>query len=123
MAQALGRNDRHHQPAEPLRHPTSYVSRYHGCMIQSFRCADTQALANGARVRRFMAFERVAQRKLLQLQVAATLDDLRVPPGNRLEPLSGDRRGQHGIRINDQFRVSFVWRDGGADGVEIVDYH
>ncbi|MCP9901730.1 type II toxin-antitoxin system RelE/ParE family toxin [Cyanobium sp. Cruz CV13-4-11] len=92
-------------------------------MIRSFRCADTQALANGARVRRFIAFERVAQRKLRQLQVSETLNDLQVPPGNRLEPLSGDRRGQHSIRINDQFRLCFIWSDGGADDVEIVDYH
>ncbi|MBD2551258.1 type II toxin-antitoxin system RelE/ParE family toxin [Microcystis elabens FACHB-917] len=92
-------------------------------MIRSFRCADTQALANGARVRRFIAFEQVARRKLRQLQVSETLNDLRVPPGNRLEPLTGDRRGQHSIRINDQFRLCFIWRDGGADDVEIIDYH
>ncbi|MCP9791947.1 type II toxin-antitoxin system RelE/ParE family toxin [Vulcanococcus limneticus] len=92
-------------------------------MIRSFRCADTQALASGVRVRRFIAFEKVARRKLLQLTIAATLDDLRVPPGNRLEPLQGDRRGQHSIRINGQWRICFTWSEAGPEGVEIVDYH
>jgi toxin HigB-1 len=121
---ACGSDRLHLNPAAPQGlAPIGYVSRYHDCMIRSFRCADTQALANGARVRRFVAFERVAQRKLLQLRVSSTLDDLRAPPGNRLEPLSGDRRGQHSIRINDQFRLCFTWSNGGADDVEIVDYH
>ena len=92
-------------------------------MIRSFRCADTQALAGGVRVRRFIAFEKVARRKLLQLAIAATLDDLRVPPGNRLELLQGDRRGQHSIRINGQWRICFTWSEAGPEGVEIVDYH
>jgi toxin HigB-1 len=92
-------------------------------MIRSFRCADTQALADGVRVRRFIAFEKVARRKLLQLSIATTLEDLRIPPGNRLEPLSGNRRGQHSIRINDQFRLCFTWSDAGPEAVEIVDYH
>ena len=70
-----------------------------------------------------MAFERVALRKLRQLQVAALLSDLRVPPGNRLEALAGDRDGQHSIRINNQYRICFRWIDGGAEDVEIVDYH
>lgn len=70
-----------------------------------------------------MAFERVALRKLRQLQVAALLSDLRVPPGNRLEALTGDRDGQHSIRINNQYRICFRWIDGGAEDVEIVDYH
>ncbi|MEB3165426.1 MAG: type II toxin-antitoxin system RelE/ParE family toxin [Cyanobacteriota bacterium] len=92
-------------------------------MIGSFRCSDTEALANGNRVRRFQSFEGIARRKLRQLEIASTLDDLRIPPGNRLEPLKGDRRGQHSIRINDQFRVCFRWVDGHAEAVEIVDYH
>lgn len=92
-------------------------------MIRSFRCADTQALADGVRVRRFIAFEKVARRKLLQLAIAATLDDLRVPPGNRLEPLRGDRQGQYSIRINGQWRICFTWSEAGPEGVEIVDYH
>ena len=70
-----------------------------------------------------MAFERVALRKLRQLQVAALLSDLRVPPRNRLEALTGDRDGQHSIRINNQYRICFRWIDGGAEDVEIVDYH
>lgn len=70
-----------------------------------------------------MAFERVALRKLRQLQVAALLSDLRVPPGNRLEALTGDRDGQYSIRINNQYRICFRWIDGGAEDVEIVDYH
>ena len=65
----------------------------------------------------------VARRKLRQLEVADRLDDLRVPPGNRLEALKGDRAGQHSIRVNDQFRVCFRWTDAGAEDVEIVDYH
>ena len=74
-------------------------------------------------MRRFRAFERVAQRKLAQLEAAATLDFLRAPPGNRLEALAGDRRGQYSIRINDQWRICFRFKDGNAFDVEIVDYH
>lgn len=92
-------------------------------MIRSFRCRDTEALFHDREVRRFRAFERVARRKLLLLHRAASLQDLRVPPGNRLEALSKDRKGQHSIRINDQWRLCFVWRDGDAFAVEIVDYH
>ena len=72
------------------------------CMIQSFRCRDTEAFFGGKRISRFVAFESVAMRKLQQLHAAPNLDFLRVPPGNRLEALSGDRKGQHSIRINDQ---------------------
>ncbi|MFE8073547.1 type II toxin-antitoxin system RelE/ParE family toxin [Marinobacteraceae bacterium S3BR75-40.1] len=92
-------------------------------MIISFKCKDTEKLAQGKRVKRFVNFERVALRKLRQLQVATQLDDLKVPPGNRLEPLAGDRRGQYSIRINKQFRVCFRWTAAGAEDVEIVDYH
>jgi len=92
-------------------------------VIRSFRCRDTEALFYDREVRRFRAFERVARRKLLLLHRAASLEDLRVPPGNRLEALKKERRGQHGIRINDQWRLCFVWRDGDAFAVEIVDYH
>ena len=74
-------------------------------------------------MRRFVNIEGVARRKLVQLHAATTLDFLRVPPGNRLEALKGDRVGQHSIRINDQFRVCFTWLDGDAFNVEIVDYH
>lgn len=92
-------------------------------MIRSFRDKDTEALASGVRVGRFVAFERIALRKLRQLQVAERLDDLRIPPGNRLEALKGDRAGQFSIRINDRYRVCFIWTVSGAENVEIVDYH
>jgi len=92
-------------------------------MIKTFGCPDTEALFNRSRVRRFVNIEASARRKLEQLNQADRLDDLRVPPGNRLEALKGDRAGQHSIRINDQFRVCFRWTAGGTEGVEIVDYH
>ena len=92
-------------------------------MITVFACKDTQALFNGRRVARFANIAAVAMRKLQQLNAATTLEFLRVPPGNRLEALTGDRAGQHSIRINDQWRVCFVWREGHAAAVEIVDYH
>jgi proteic killer suppression protein len=91
-------------------------------MIKTFRCTDTQSLFNGTRVRRFVNIEAVARRKLEMVAAAKKLEDLRCPPGNRLEALKGDRAGQHCIRINDQFRVCFIWSDG-AENVEIVDYH
>jgi proteic killer suppression protein len=92
-------------------------------MIRSFRCDDTEALARGDPVRRFAAIAVVARRKLRQLEIAGRLDDLRVPPGNRLEALKGDRAGQYSIRINDQWRICFRWVEAAADDVEIVDYH
>ena len=91
--------------------------------IQSFRCADTQALFELTRVRRWVNIETVALRKLRLLHAAHDLGDLRVPPGNRLEALAGDRAGQHSIRINDQWRLCFVWTRQGPREVEIVDYH
>jgi len=92
-------------------------------VIKTFKCADTQALSEGRRVRRFANVQSVARRKLRQLQIAGRLEDLRVPPGNRLEALKGDRAGQHSIRVNEQFRVCFRWTEAGAEDVEIVDYH
>ena len=92
-------------------------------MIRSFRCPETEALARGDRVRRFVNIETVARRKLRQLEIAARLDDLRVPPGNRLKPLKGRRAGQFSIRINDQWRLCFRWAAEGAQDVEIGDYH
>ena len=92
-------------------------------MIKSFACTETEALSKGERVRRFVSIAAVAQRKLRQLQIAGRLDDLRVPPGNRLEALKGDRFGQHSIRINDQWRICFAWVENKAKNVELVDYH
>ena len=92
-------------------------------MIRSFRCADTRALFETGRNRRFAAVAGVAARKLAQLDAAQTLEFLRAPPGNRLESLKGDRAGQHRIRINDQFRLCFRWSKTGPGEVEIVDYH
>jgi proteic killer suppression protein len=92
-------------------------------VIKSFACAETEALARGERVRRFVNIASVARRKLRQLEISARLDDLRVPPGNRLEALKGDRAGQYSIRINDQWRLCFRWTAAGAEDVEIVDYH
>ncbi|MSP92534.1 MAG: plasmid maintenance system killer [Myxococcales bacterium] len=93
-------------------------------MIRSFADTETEKLFRRERIRRLPPdIQRTALRKLVQLDAAITLDDLRVPPGNRLEALTGDRVGQHSIRINDQWRVCFGWMAGGADGVEIVDYH
>jgi proteic killer suppression protein len=92
-------------------------------VIRTFKCADTQALSKGEHVRRFAHIAAVARRKLRQLEIAGRLDDLRVPPGNRLEALKGDRAGQHSIRVNDRYRVCFRWTQTGAVDVEIVDYH
>jgi toxin HigB-1 len=92
-------------------------------MIRTFRCKDTEALFNRQRRRRFQAIENVARRKLAMLNNAQSLQDLRVPPGNRLEALGGNRRGQHSIRINDQWRICIRWREPDAYDVEIVHYH
>lgn len=93
-------------------------------MIRSFRDKETRKLFDRERSRAVPgALKKPALRKLLILDAAESLEDLRVPPGNRLEKLKGDRSGQHSIRINDRYRICFVWRDGAADAVEIVDYH
>lgn len=91
--------------------------------IKNFKCKDTEALFTGKRIARWVSIERAALRKLEQLSWSTVLDDLRVPPGNRLEALKGNRKGQYSIRINDQWRVCFIWSNDGATNVEIVDYH
>ena len=92
-------------------------------MIRSFACADTEALFRSEAIARFRNIERVARRKLLQLHAASELATLRVSPGNQLEALKGDRKGQHSIRVNDQWRICFRWEADGAHEVEMVDYH
>ncbi len=92
-------------------------------MIASYRNNETEQVAMGVRVGKFEAIARIAQRKLLGLRSASKLEDLTAHPGNRLEMLKGDRKGQYSIRINDQYRICFTWKDGSAYGVEIVDYH
>ena len=92
-------------------------------MILSFKDKQTEALASGRRVQRFASFERIALRKLRQLEIAGRLEDLRVPPGNNLEKLKGDRAGQMSIRINDKWRVCFKWTAAGPADVEIVNFH
>lgn len=92
-------------------------------MIKSFRSIDTERLFHRERVRKFQAIERIALRKLKMLDASWQLRDLAAVPGNRLEALKGERKGQHSIRINDQWRVCFVWKEGDAFDVEILDYH
>jgi len=92
-------------------------------MIRSFRCADTRALFEQGKCRRFAGIAKIATRKLAQLDAAETLEFLRSPPGNRLESLKGDRKGQYSIRINEQFRICFCWTPDGPTFAEIVDYH
>lgn len=92
-------------------------------MIKSFRCAETKAIYEGGKSRRFGNVQAIVERKLAMLDAAAALRDLVSPPGNRLEALKGDRAGQHSIRVNDQFRVCFRWTDSGPEDVEVVDYH
>ena len=92
-------------------------------MILSFANRETELLANRVRVKRYEKIERVVLRKLVQLEVAKSLSDLAIPPGNRLERLYGDRFGQHSIRINEQYRICFIWTDNGPEQVEVTDYH
>ena len=103
---------------------TNSISHYYQPVIRNYRDRDAQAVAERRRVSKFPEdIQRRAQGKLMILNNAKDLNDLRVPPGNRLEALSGDRAGQHSIRINRQWRICFVWYEGNAFEVEIVDYH
>lgn len=92
-------------------------------MIASFKCKDTAVLFTQTKVARFASIERVARRKLNMLHAAESLSDLKTPPANKLEALTKDRKGQHSIRINDQWRLCFIWKNNQAFEVEIVDYH
>lgn len=92
-------------------------------MITHFACKETRSFFQGKRIKQFIPFEKVAMRKLQQLNAATDLAFLRIPPGNHLEALKGDREGQYSLRINDRFRICFVWQNGHATHVEIVDYH
>lgn len=92
-------------------------------MIQSFKCKHTQALFETGKTRHFVNIKQVAERKLMQLTAAVTLDFLKSPPGNQLEMLTGDRAGRHSIRINQQWRLCFTWTIDGPANVEILDYH
>ena len=92
-------------------------------MIKNFKCKDTEKLFHDYRVRTFDGIERIARKKLYILNAAKVLEDLKVPPGNKLEKLVGDREGQWSIRINDQWRICFTWKDGDCYQAEIIDYH
>jgi proteic killer suppression protein len=100
-----------------------HARRHYRRVIISFKCNTTEKLSQGHNCRRFANIAVVARRKIRQLEIASRLEDLRIPPGNRLEALKGNRAGRHSIRINDQWRVCFRWTDAGAQDVEIVDYH
>jgi len=92
-------------------------------MIKNFKCKDTEKLFNDFNVKKFRNISKIARIKLELLNATVSLNSLRIPPGNRIEQLKGDRKGQHSIRINDQWRICFIWRDKDAYDVEIVDYH
>ncbi len=92
-------------------------------MIKAFKCKNTEKLFNDLGVKKFRSISKIARVKLEVLNAAVSLNSLRVPPGNRLGKLKGNRKGQHSIRINDKWRICFVWKDEGATEVEIIDYH
>jgi proteic killer suppression protein len=120
----LGQRQTFQLPAHMLTACVINASRYYGRVLRSFKDRDTEAIWHRQRSRLLDGpTQRVAWRKLAILDAAETLADLRVPPGNRLEKLRGDREGQHSIRINQQWRICFSWSDAGPENVEIVDYH
>ena len=92
-------------------------------MIKSFKCKETQGILERRHSKKFGSFQEVALRKLLMIEISSSLDDMRIPPANKLEKLKGNRSGQYSIRINNQWRICFEWREGHAFKVEIVDYH
>ena len=92
-------------------------------MIRSFKCKSTEKLNNDERVKKFDSIRLIAAKRLALLDAAVNLEDLRIPPSNMLEALKGDRKGQYSIRINDQWRICFIWKEDGPYEVEIVDYH
>jgi proteic killer suppression protein len=120
FAARVGRNVRIQKKTntDALRHALYYVG-----MIKSFKCNHTEKLFNDIDVKRFRSFSRKARIKLEMLSATVSLDGLKVPPGNRLEALKGDRKGQYSIRIDSQWRICFNWEDGNSYEVEIVDYH
>lgn len=116
--------DRTHPTLLRISFDDSIAVRYGSGVIRSFKDSRTEKVWNREPVRAFGPdLQRAAQKKLRLINAASELNSLRVPPGNRLEKLAGDRSGQHSIRINDQYRICFVWTDAGAEDVEITDYH
>ena len=113
------------RPANPiLALDNSIDRRYHSRMIRSFKTKDAEAIWLGNQIKRYpKEIQNTARRKLRMMNNASRLSDLLIPPGNRLEPLKGNRKGQYSIRVNDQIRICFVWKDGDCNEVEIVDYH
>jgi len=111
-------------PSPHLQLHFSNATRYYASVITSFATTNTERVWQRLHVRRFGPdLQRIANRKLLMLDAAESLVDLRAPPGNRLEALKGDRAGQHSLRVNDQFRICFTWTANGPSAVEITDYH
>ena len=112
------------RPAWLITLDINNASRYYSSMIKSFKCRETEKVFRREHSRKLPPdIQRQGQKKLYLLDAAVSLDDLRIPPGNRLESLAGDRKGQHSIRLNEQWRICFQWKDNDAHNVEIADYH
>jgi len=123
LGKSIASQEEPRKEVDAVKLDPSHGSRYYSRVIKSFKCRDTEDLFNRKRVSRFVNIESVARRKLEQLNQAGKLGDLRIPPGNRLEALKGERDEQYSIRVNDQFRLCFRWSGTDAEDVEIVDYH